>query len=107
MPVSVSIEMYHAADRLRHPTAAVVIVSLLAAFCRDACAQTFPSKPIRIVTAAVGGSNDVMARMIGQGIVGSLGQPVIVDNRAGSVIIPAEMVAKSAPDGHTLLLYGG
>jgi tripartite-type tricarboxylate transporter receptor subunit TctC len=85
----------------------MVSVITLVAGTGAACGQGFPVKPIRIVTAAVGGSNDVMARLIGQGISGPLGQPVVVENRAGSVVIPAEVVARSAPDGHTLLIYGG
>ena len=105
MRVSVSTESNQAAAG-RLCVRAACIAALLALFCRDAHAQNFPSKPIRIVTAAVGGSNDVMARVIAQGISGPLGQAVIVDNRAGSVIIPAEVVAKSPPDGHALLLYG-
>ena len=64
--------------------------------------QTYPNKPIRIFTAEVGGSGDLVARLIAQGISGPLGQPVIVDNRFS--VIAAETVAKAAPDGHTLLV---
>jgi tripartite-type tricarboxylate transporter receptor subunit TctC len=67
--------------------------------------QAFPNKPIRIVTAGAGGGNDFMARLIAQAISGLLGQPVIVDNRAGDR--PVEIVSKAPPDGHTLLLDGG
>src|SRR5262245_37841991 len=70
-----------------------------------ALAQDFPSKPIRIVTSPAGATNDLVARLIAQGLVGPLGQPVIVDNRGGSVI-PGDTVAKAQPDGHTLLLAG-
>ncbi len=70
-------------------------------------AQNFPSKPVRVVTAESGGAADLITRLVAQGIGGSLGQPVIVDNRGGSAVIPVEMVAKSAPDGHTVLLYSG
>ncbi len=68
----------------------------------QAAAQAFPTKPIRIVTAGVGGGSDYTSRLIGQAISGPLGQPVIVDNRPSGVI-PGETVAKAAPDGHTLL----
>ena len=65
--------------------------------------QEFPSKSIRLLTSAAGGGGDLSARMIAQGLPGPLGQQVIVDNRA---IAGAELVAKAAPDGYTLLLYG-
>ena len=65
--------------------------------------QTYPHKPVRIVTAGVGGGSDFASRLIAQGISGGLGQQVIVDNRPSGVI-PGEVVAKSAPDGYTLLV---
>jgi tripartite-type tricarboxylate transporter receptor subunit TctC len=71
-----------------------------------ASGQTYPSKLIRIVTSEVGGSNDIIARNIAQGLQTRLGQRVIIDNRGGSVIIAAEQVAKAPPDGHTLLVFG-
>jgi len=67
-------------------------------------AQDFPTKPIRIVSAEVGGGNDFAARIVAQGL-GSLGQPVIVENRPSGVI-PGAIVAKAQPDGYTLLAYG-
>lgn len=71
-----------------------------------AAEQNYPTKPIRIVTAEVGGSQDVAARILAQGLTGPLGQQVIVDNRASGVI-PGEIVAKARADGYTLLLYAG
>ena len=68
--------------------------------------QPYPTKPIRVVTSEVGGSQDVTARILSQGISGPLGQQVIVDNRPSGVI-PGEIVAKAPPDGYTLLLYAG
>ncbi|MBI3918408.1 MAG: tripartite tricarboxylate transporter substrate binding protein [Betaproteobacteria bacterium] len=66
----------------------------------------FPGKPIRIVTAAVGGTSDFTARQLAQGLGSSFGQQVIVDNRGGaSGMIAAQIVAKSPPDGHNLLLF--
>ena len=67
-------------------------------------AQDFPTKPIRIVSAEVGGGNDFAARAVAQGL-STLGQPVIVDNRPSGVI-PGSIVAKAPPDGYTLLAYG-
>ena len=68
-------------------------------------AQGFPNKPIRILTSAPGGSSDFVARSLAQGLSAALGQPVIVENRAGGVAI-AEPVSKAAADGHTLLIDG-
>jgi len=66
-------------------------------------AQEFPVKPIRIVTTGIGGGGDFVARLVGGGMSGPLGQPVIIDNRASGVI-PGDIVAKAPPDGHTLLV---
>jgi tripartite-type tricarboxylate transporter receptor subunit TctC len=70
-----------------------------------AAAQHFPTKALRIVVAAApGGANDVLGRMYAQRMNESLGQSVIIDNRAGGGgIIGAETVAHAAPDGYTLL----
>src|SRR4051812_46095523 len=71
------------------------------------CAQNFPNKPIRVVTAEPGGGNDFAARLIAPVLSGSLGQPVVVENRGGaSGAIAAQAVAKAPPDGYTLLIYG-
>ncbi|HYC47875.1 MAG TPA: tripartite tricarboxylate transporter substrate binding protein [Burkholderiales bacterium] len=69
-------------------------------------AQEYPAKPIRIVVpVAAGGSPDVLARLIGEKMRERMGQPVIVDNRVGAgQMIGADHVAKSAPDGYTILL---
>jgi len=71
-----------------------------------ALAQAFPSKPIRIVVPfPPGGSGDVQARLIGEYMARTLGQAVVVDNKpGGGTIIGSVFVAKSPPDGHTLLL---
>ncbi len=69
-------------------------------------AQSYPSKPIRfVVTMPPGGGTDVMARIIGQKLTESWGQPVVVDNRPGaSGIVGMEICAKAAPDGYTIVV---
>lgn len=69
------------------------------------CSQDYPNKPIRIIVPATpGGNTDFMARAIGQKLTESLGQPVVIDYRAGGgTNIASELVARAAPDGYTLL----
>lgn len=71
-----------------------------------AAQQAYPSRPIRfIIPFPPGGSSDPVARLIGQKLTESWGQPVIADNRpGGNTIIATEAVAKAAPDGYTLLM---
>lgn len=77
----------------------------LAAVTGPACAQTYPTKPIRlIVPFAAGGPADVVAREVGQKLGSELGQTIIVENQGGAAGITAlTTVTRSEPDGHTLL----
>jgi tripartite-type tricarboxylate transporter receptor subunit TctC len=81
---------------------------LIALSTHVACAQEYPSKPIRlIVPFAAGGGNDNIARLLGKRLAESLGQPLVIDNRAGAGgALGAELAAKAAPDGYTLFLGG-
>ena len=69
-------------------------------------AQTYPTKPIKLVVPfPAGGATDVLARVIGEKMAASMGQPVIVDNKPGAAgIIGTDAVAKAAPDGYTIVL---
>ena len=85
-------------------SSAIFAVALLTA--AAAQAQSFPSKPIRIIVPyAAGGTSDILARALGPKITEALSQPVIVENKPGANgNVGAEFVARSAPDGYTLLL---
>ena len=83
-----------------------LLACALAAAAPLAAAQAFPNKPIRLMVGyAAGGGVDAIARMLAQRLPPLLGQQVVVENRAGaSGVIAADVVAKSPPDGYTLLL---
>ncbi len=85
-------------------TRAAIVLSF--GICSQAVAQTYPSKPIRLVVGfAPGGAADTVARTVGAAMARELGQPVVIENRAGAgSSIAAENVAKSAPDGYSLLI---
>jgi tripartite-type tricarboxylate transporter receptor subunit TctC len=77
---------------------------LVSAGSGPAQSQSFPNKPIRIVTSEAGGGNDYSARLIAIALAGNVGQSVIVDNRGGgSGVIAVDIVSKAPPDGYTIL----
>jgi tripartite-type tricarboxylate transporter receptor subunit TctC len=81
-----------------------ILLALL--FASSAFAQSYPSKPIRLVVPyAAGGTSDILARQIGPKLTEAWNQPVVVENKTGANgNVGADFVAKSAPDGYTLLL---
>ena len=89
---------------LRSVTRAALAAAILGSGC--AAAQSYPVKPIRVIVPfGVGGPADIYARFLGQYMQGTLGQPFVVENRPGAgSIIGSDLVAKSAPDGYTLLV---
>jgi len=88
--------------RLAAGAAALPIVS------RIAFAQAYPTKPVRLVVGfAAGGTQDVIARLLGSWLSERLGQQIVIENRAGAASnIAAEAVIKSPPDGYTLFMVG-
>ena len=85
-----------------------LLIGLCAAVLSFASAfgQAYPSKPIRLVVGySPGGGNDLIARIVAARLQEKLGQPIVVDNKPGAqAIVAAEMVARAAPDGYTLLI---
>src|SRR6266571_3609506 len=84
----------------------IAIIALAFSASAGALAQSFPAKPVRLVVAfPAGGGVDIVARLLSPKLAEAWGQQVIVDNRAGaSGAIGTEFAARSAPDGHTLLI---
>jgi tripartite-type tricarboxylate transporter receptor subunit TctC len=79
-----------------------LLLGLMCVAAGTVCGQTYPVKPIRIITTVTGGSLDLTARFIAPKLAESFGQQVIVDNRGG--VVSMELAAKAPPDGYTVLL---
>jgi len=88
---------------MNRPSAFSVALACLSAL--PSAAQEYPARTVRLIVGfPAGGGSDIIARLVAQKLTGALGQPVVVENRPGaSANIAAEIVAKSAPDGYTLL----
>jgi tripartite-type tricarboxylate transporter receptor subunit TctC len=84
---------------------AIILLSMLG-IAPAAAQQDYPTRPIHVVVPfPAGGPSDVLTRMMGDRISKDFGQPIVVDNRPGAnTVIGAELVAKAAPDGYTLLM---
>lgn len=98
-------------SRPHRPLGRLSLLSIAAAgallglpFSHSLAAEAYPSKPVKlIVPFAAGGSTDIVARVIAEGLRSTLGQPVIVDNKGGAGgLIGSEAIAQAAPDGYTL-----
>ncbi len=98
--------MQRVRQRQRFLGRAVLLAAALAALAGPLVAQTYPTKIVRLVVPyPPGGTADVMGRAVGQKLSELWGQPVVIDNRPGAATaIGAEHVARSAPDGYTLLI---
>ena len=93
--------------RFQHRSLRLAAVMMaLSLFAATAAAQTYPTKPIKIVVPnAAGGAADITARTVGQAVSQTIGQPVVIDNKpSAGGIVAGELVARSVPDGHTVLL---
>jgi tripartite-type tricarboxylate transporter receptor subunit TctC len=98
----------HFNRRTIHRLLAILVGTVcLGAIPSVALAQAYPSKPIKmIVPFPAGGTTDIVARIVAQRMSESMGQPVLVDNRGGAGgAIGADLVAKAAPDGYTILMH--
>src|SRR5207253_2848835 len=91
----------------RTPTSCkiAVVIAVAAASAAPAWGQAYPNRPIRLVIPAPpGGGHDILARLMGPAFAQSLGQQLVIDNRpGGNGIVGTQTVARSAPDGHTIL----
>ena len=83
-----------------------ILAAILLAAAGVAAAQSWPSKPLKIIVPyPAGGTSDILARAIGPGLTAALGQPVVIENKPGATgNVGADFVAKSPADGYTLLL---
>jgi tripartite-type tricarboxylate transporter receptor subunit TctC len=104
------IKILHKANiSVRSTFCAALVLGAFASFLPDAHAQTYPTKPIRLVVPNTPGSGpDLIARLIGAGLTKALGQQVYIDNRDGaSGRIGMEIAARAPADGYTMVIISG
>ncbi len=91
---------------MKHAVVGMIVAACAAHGIAPACGQSYPSRPVRIVVPyPPGGGTDIVARTLAQKLTETLGQTFVVDNRAGANgIIGTDQVAKSKPDGYTVLI---
>jgi tripartite-type tricarboxylate transporter receptor subunit TctC len=89
-----------------YPMRSICFAALLTALCANAFAETWPTKPVRMIAPSSPGSGvDIVSRIVAQPLGADLGQQVVVDNRAGAGgNIGADIAAKSAPNGYTIIM---
>ncbi len=91
---------------VRHLVMGICLIGMAVSGAGTARAQTYPHKPIRVITAEAGGGLDVAARIVAHALTNNLGQQIVVDNRGGaSGAIAIATAARAPSDGYTLLLY--
>ena len=91
--------------RKPHFAVAILLTGVTVLGTGAVCGQTYPNRPIRLVTSAVGGSTDFAARLVAHGLAQSLGQQFVVENRGGG-LVGIEIAQRAAPDGYTLFYAG-
>jgi len=101
----IGIVSFYACRKLARYSSRLLGLTVLALFCAAAPAQDYPAKTIRFIAPNLpGGPTDILARLIGQKLAESMGQPVVIENRAGAGgNIGTEVAAKAPPDGYTLV----
>ena len=82
-----------------------VVVPMILGLCLDhASAQTYPDKPVRLIGSLPGGGADLIMRLVAPSLRESLGQPIVIDNRPGTLL--GEIGSKTPPDGYSALVVG-